>query len=324
MNAAPELSVVLVTADRFATLRRTVRYLRQQEGRERIELLLVGPDATSFDDLEPAAVAGFCAWRTFAVGPIREVERAEAMAIAAARAPVVALLENHVFPAPGWATAILRAHAGPWAAVGCVIRNANPETATSWVEHFFSYGFDDEAAPGGEVSRVSRNNSTFKREVLTAFGDRLPDVLARDGGLLGLLRTQGYRFYLEPRAVLEHLNTSRVGPTLTLRLFSARASAATRARTEGWSGARRALYVAASPLFPLLRVRALWPRLRVHPRRDVLPRIAPLFAVALGVDAVGQAMGFAFGAGDSAERAGRFDLVRLPYVREAERAQFAD
>jgi hypothetical protein len=323
-TASPELSVVLVTGDRFKSLRRTVRHLRQQTVCDRIELLIVGPDETSFRDLEPEAVAGFAGWRTIAAGPMREVERAHAVGILAASAPVVALLENHVYPDPEWAGAILRAHEGPWAAVGSIIRNANPATAASWVEHFFSYGFDDESASGGEVARVSRNNSTFKRALLTALGDRLGDVLARDGGLFEELQGRGHRFYLEPEARMQHLNTSLVGATLTLRWLSARAAAATRARTGNWSRARRLLYVAASPIFPLLRVRALWPRLRSHPARHVLPRIAPLFAVALVVDAFGQALGFALGPGDSAERAGRFDLFREPYLCAADRARFAE
>jgi len=321
---APALTVVLVTADRFATLRRTVRHLHEQDERARIELLLVGPDPTSFRDLEPDAVAGFASCHTFAGGPIREAERALAIGVAAATAPIVALLENHVYPEPGWAGAILRAHQGPWAAVGSIVRNANPATATSWVEHFFSYAFDDETAPGGEVMRVSRNNSTFKRAVLTPFGDRLPNVLARDGGLLEELRGCGGRFYLEPQARLQHLNTSRIWPTLTLRLLSARASAATRWRTGGWSLSRRALYVVGSPSFPLLRLRALWPRLRIHPQRHQFPRIAPLLAVALVIDAFGQALGFALGAGNSAERAGRYDLDRHPYLCAADSARFAE
>jgi len=322
--AVPELAVVLVTADRGATLRRTLRHLREQTACERIELLLVGPDEASFGDLGPSALAGFAGCRTLAVGSIREVERALGAGVAAATAPLVALLENHVYPEPGWAAAILRAHKGPWAAVGSVICNANPTTATSWVEHFLSYGFHDESASGGEVARVSRNNATFKRAVLVNFGDRLPDVLARDGGLLEELQRHGHRFYLEPQARLRHLNLSRLGPMLMLRVLSARAAAATRARTGDWSLARRVLYVAASPTFPLLRLRALWPRLRSHPARQVLLRIVPLLALALLLDAFGQALGFALGAGESAERAGRYDLERQPYLSAADRAFFAE
>jgi hypothetical protein len=82
------------------------------------------------------------------------------------------------------------------------------------------------------------------------------------------------------------------------------------------------LYVAASPLFPLLRVRALWPRLKKPPLRRELPRIAPLLLLALIVDAVGQAAGFALGEGHSALTAGRYDLDREPYLTASDRARF--
>jgi hypothetical protein len=305
-------------------LRRPLRFLRDQTIREHIELVLIGPGESAFDDLDPALVAGFARCLKLAAGPIREVERAFAPGIAAATTPIVALLENHVYPGPGWAEAIVRAHQGPWDVVGCVITNANTATATSQVEHLLSYAFHDEQAPTGEVARVSRNNTTYKRAALTAFGDRLPGLLPRDGGLMEELRGNGARFYRAPEARLAHLNPSRLGSMLSLRWHSARASSSTRARTDKWSPGRRALYVVASPMFPLFRIRALWSRLTAPQLRKALPRVVPLFVLTLLVDAVGQALGFAFGEGDSAVAAGRYDLDREPFLTAADRAEFME
>jgi hypothetical protein len=323
-SSDPGLTVVLVTAKHSATLKRTIRYLSSQTVVDRIELILVGPDEYSLHGFEPSDLGKFHSYRTLIVGKVTEVERAFASGIVAGSAPVVALLENHVYPEPEWGSAIVRAHDGPWAVVGGVVYNANPHTATSWVEHLLSYGFHDETAPTGEVKRVSRNNSTFKRNVLEVFGDRLPDILARDGGLIDELQRRSLRSYREPAARLAHLNLSRVGPMLHLRLLSARAAAATRARAECWPLRRRLIYVAASPLFPLFRMRALWSRLRTGAARSLLPQIGPLLALALVLDAVGQAWGFAFGAGSSAERAGRYDLDREPYLCAADRARYIE
>jgi hypothetical protein len=320
----PQMTVIMATPGRCATLKRPLRFLRDQTIRGHIELVLIGPGQSAFDDLDPALVAGFARCLTLAVGPILEVERAFAPGIAAATAPVVALLENHVYPEPGWAEAIVRAHQGPWAVVGCVISNANVATATSCVEHLLSYAFHDEQAPVGEVARVSRNNTTYKRVALAAFGDRLPDLLPRDGGLMEELRAGGARFYREPQARLAHLNPSLPGSMLRLRLHSARASSSTRARTGRWSPGRRALYLLASPLFPLLRIRALWSRLRAPQLRKALPRVAPLLLLALLVDAFGQALGFALGEGNSAMAAGRYDLDREPYLTASDRAEFME
>jgi hypothetical protein len=320
----PQLAVVLVTPSHGRILRGTLRCLREQTIRDRIEIILVGPEPASFDDLEPAATDGFAATRTVAAGDIVETERALGIGAFAARAPVVALLENHVYPDRDWAAAVLQAHRGPWAAVGSVIDNANPATVTSWVEHLMSYGFHDSSMPGGESARVSRNNLVFKRSVLAAFGERLPDALARDGGLLEEVQRNGARFYREVGARLGHLNVSRLVPMLTLRIYSARARAATRARTEGWEAPKRLLYVLACPAFPLLRLRALLPRLRARSGPPVPGAVWPLLLVTLVFDAFGQAIGFAAGAGRSAARAGHFDLDRHRYLSSADRARFAE
>ena len=250
------------------------------------------------------------------------MERAFVPGIRAATAPLVALLENHVYPERGWAAEIVRAFEGPWSAVGSIITNANTDTATSWVEHLMTYGRHDETARGGEVARIPRNNSAFRRDVLLAFGDGLPDVLARDGGLLDTLRRDGHRFFRETGARMRHLNPSLTRSMLRLRFHSGRASADTRARAEGWSRGRRMLYAVASPAFPLLRLRAMWPGLRAHPARAEMPVIAPLLALALVLDAVAQATGFAFGAGRSAVNAGLYDLDREPHLDAADRARF--
>ena len=57
-----------------------------------------------------------------------------------AHAPIVALAEDHCFPEPGWADALIRAHQGPWAVVGPVVRNANPATIVSWCDFVIGYG----------------------------------------------------------------------------------------------------------------------------------------------------------------------------------------
>jgi hypothetical protein len=172
------------------------------------------------------------------------------------------------------------------------------------------------------VERVSRNNSTFKRNALLAFDDRLDGALQRDGGLMEELRSRGARSFRSPEARLYHLNPSKISAMLHLRVHSARASASTRARLGRWSGARRFLYVLASPLFPLLRLRVLWPRLVRPPVRTRFFRVAPLLLFTLLFDAFGQALGFALGSGRSAAIAARYDLDRAPHLTAADRAEF--
>lgn len=158
--AVPELSVVVVTPHRFAQLRRTVRHLRAQAIRERIELVLVAPDEHALADCEPADVEGFWAVTRLAAGPIANVDRASAQGVRAARAEVVAVVEDHAFVQPGWAEAIVAAHAQPVAAVGSVMLNANPRSALSWVNLLLAYGAWLDPRRAGPVDSVPAHNLT--------------------------------------------------------------------------------------------------------------------------------------------------------------------
>ena len=86
-ESAPHLTVIMATPQRCATLKRPLRFLQKLTNREHIELILLAPEDSSFDDLDPDLVAGFASCRKLAVGPIEEVERAFAPGIAAATAP---------------------------------------------------------------------------------------------------------------------------------------------------------------------------------------------------------------------------------------------
>ena len=87
----PILSILISTPARCATLVRPLRFLKRQTIRDRIELILLAPSETAFDDLDPASIEGYAAVKKLAVGSIATVEECFAPGIEAATAPVVAL-----------------------------------------------------------------------------------------------------------------------------------------------------------------------------------------------------------------------------------------
>lgn len=319
----PAMSVVLVTPDRFATIRRTVRFLRAQTVRPRLELILVGPSGDGLAEHEARELDGFFSVQQLAVGPIDNVDRAAARGIARAAAPIVALVEDHAFPDAGWAEALIDAHRGPWAAVGSVVLNANPESPLSWTNLILAYGFWTEPVTGGETAHVSRHNISFKREVLAEFGDGLEALMGRDGGLLQRLQQRGHRFYLEPAARIYHANPSLLASTVELRFNGGRLYGATRARTENWSATRRLLYVAGSPLIPVMRGRPLFRKV-LAARGPKSAGLYPAFLMGLALDGLGQAVGYALGPGDTARRLADFEVDRLRHVTGRDRAQLSN
>src|SRR5580704_3232009 len=124
------LSVVIATPDNYETIRLTMRHLEAQTSRHLIEIVVVGPAEQS---IRPPAehLQGFHSHQLIAIGTVTSIGRANAAGVRHARAPLVALAEDHCFPEPGWAQALINAHQGPWAVVGPVVRNANPATTVS-------------------------------------------------------------------------------------------------------------------------------------------------------------------------------------------------
>jgi hypothetical protein len=128
----------------------------------------------------------------------------------------------------------------------------------------------------------------------------------------GDLQAKGHRLYLEPAAKTAHLNFARLVPWTPYLVYAGRVFAAARARQ--WSLLRRLLYAGGAPLIPLVR---LW-RIRSEIRRpgrpaDLWPRVLPALVVGLTLDAVGQTLGYALGAGDASQKLFSFEFHRDRY-----------
>ncbi len=320
MSAGPELSVVLACTDSYPTIAATLERLRAQTVRDRIELVVV---ARSKDELAIplAAVAGFFGSEIVEIGAFETIARANVAGVRRAHAPVVALAEDHCFPEPEWAAALLRAHEGPWAAVGPVVANANPASAVSWADYLIGYGPWADPTPSGEAELLPGHNSSYKREVLLAYGDRLEAMLASESVLHMDLRSRGERLYLSADARAAHVNFSRMASWLAVQVHNGRVFGAARARD--WSLARRLFYAAASPLIPIVRcwrgARALL--LPGRPRHE-LPRVLPALALGLALDGVGQMLGYAFGPGRSLGKLADYEFRRIDHVRPEEHRLF--
>lgn len=321
---APALSVVVVTPARFAQLRRTVHALRDQDVAERMELLLVAPDEAALSDRVAADTAGIGAVRVVGVGPIANVDKASAAGVHAARAPVVAIVEDHAFPQPEWARALLEAHAAhPEAvAVGSLMLNANPDRGLSWANLLIAYGEYTDPRRHGAIGTLPGHNVCLKRAaILERYGDRLVDALGRDGTLMEDLAASDRPLVLALRARIAHVNPSRLAPTVRLRVAAGRLYGTRRATAGGWGSARRALYVLGGPLIPFVRLRRLGAEHFGGGRRaDVRGRALPALFLGLVLDAIGQMLGYAMGPGNALDILATFEMDRRQHLVASERA----
>lgn len=310
-GSLPEMSVVIVTPDRYETIRKTMEHLRAQTVKDRLEIVIVAPSAEQLA-LGDSELNDFFQFRVVEVGEIRSIARAHAAGIRQASAPVVVLSEDHSFPEAGWAEALIERHRQPWAVVGPVVRNANPDSLMSWADFLLGYGAWLEPALGGEINYLPGHNSSYKRALLLDYNRELEAMLEAEFVLHGDLQAKGHRLYLEPAAKTAHLNFARLAPWTPYLVHAGRVFAAARARQ--WSLLRRLLYAGGAPLIPLVRLRRIRSEIR-RPGRpaDLWPRVLPALVVGLTLDAVGQVLGYALGAGNASRKLFRFEFHRDRY-----------
>ncbi len=308
-------SVVLVTGDGADHLAGILARLRHQTIAHKLEVIFV----TREEHLEGIAALKpneFGSFKVFA-GDLSTSARGRAMGLHAATAPITILAEDHSFPVhDDWAERIVRHFDDAWAGVGPVVRNANPSTGASCATLLLEYGpFLGRRAPG-PARYIAGHNCAYRTVLLTAYGDRLGEMLESEWRLQNELHAQGHRFLVDPAVQVAHMNYSRVAPSLKLHHLAGRMFAAS--RRTGWTTPRRVAFALAAPLIFAKRfVQTVCEGLGPETRGD-LPRSIPPLGLYLAVSAAGEAMGYLFGTGDRERELAELEYSRWQHVRPSE------
>jgi hypothetical protein len=314
------LSAVLAT-DTWESAAATARHLSRQSRAGEVELVLVArPGEVRIPDTAGASLAAIRLVEE--PDALRGLARARAAGVRAATAPIVVFAETHSFPEPGWADALLRAFDGEdVVAVGPSVVNANPDTLRSWVAILIDYGPWLHPVEPREGCELPGHNSAFRRDALLARGGRLAEALRSDMLLASELWRAGHRVRIEPEARTAHVNVTRPASWTRERVGAGRVFAA--ARCAGWPRGRRAAFAAGAPLIPFVRLRRILADLRrIRPIGAPGRAVLPLLGAGLALSALGEALGYAAGAGRAAAVAEEMELHRLAHVRRAERGRW--
>ncbi len=315
---SPAMSVILATPDRYETIRQTMRHLRVQTAREQLEIVIVGPSVDELA-LEESELVGFAGFQVIAAG-VAPLAEARARGIRAASAPVVVLCEDHSYPDPGWAAALIEAHRGPWAVVGPAVRNANPRSISSWAALFMGFCAWMEPVSAGVTTGVPSHNSAYKRDLLLEYGDQLAQMLEVESLLHHDLQAKGHQLYLEPAAHIYHTNISRFASSMRELFHSGRLFGSARARYHQWTPLRRLIYTGGSPLIPLIGCRRVIQQIRrTNRERQLLPWALPAVLAGLTAHSLGEMPGYALGAGDAAARKSEMETHRDRFLTERDR-----
>jgi hypothetical protein len=244
---AAQMSVVLVTPDRYDTIRKTMEHLQSQTVLDQLEIVIVTPSVANLN-LDDAELTAFSRVRMVEVGEITSTGRAIAAGVREASAPVIAYAEEHSYPAPTWAEALIKAHRGSWAAIGVAITNANPGNMISWASLFTDFGPWVEPVEAGEIKHLPWHHAAYKRALLLEYGPKLEAIMATEGLLHRDLQDRGYRLYLEAAAKTNHVNISLLSSYIMAEFHGARMFAANRAGNTKGAIFRRLLYICRMPV----------------------------------------------------------------------------
>lgn len=322
--ATPALSVVLVTPGGYDEIRTTLRHLVAQTIAPRIELLIVATRPERVQ-LPADVVAAFMSLRFVEVPDLHSLARAKAFAVPHAKAEFIVFAEDHSFPEPGWAEALVDAHARGFGGVAPEMKNGNPDSGLSWVAMFLHFGGNVVPDSGFETDYpAASHNMSYRRDALLALGGDLGRRMLAEVFLHDALRAQGLRLWVEPAAATRHVNISTMSALLRHAWFGGRLYGGLRCSFDGWSMGRRIVYAGGSPLVPLIRMRRAIREIRRagHADRMLPGSLLPMLAI-LVVHAAGEATGYLLGVGGSEPQYSKMEVGRDRFVPAADRTLWA-
>jgi hypothetical protein len=263
-STAPELSVILVVGGQRKRAAAALRSLLEQSIIDRIEILLfdLGPEhSVALPGSDHPRV------RMTRGGPDDFLATARVRGVHAANAPVICFMEEHCEAQLGWAEAIVLAHRGPWAGVGCDFVNGNPNAGTSDKAFRMNYGVYVRPQRGrGLVKRIPGQNSAFKRDVLLRYENQLELMMSADLVLQWKMGLDGNQLFYEPAAKMAHRNENTLRGLCVGVFYWNWCFSNIRAQVFQWSFPFRALRILLSPLIPWVRLVKMFVRiLRLGP-----------------------------------------------------------
>ena len=306
-NSSLLLSAIVVVGPCRTRAQRVINALYAQTVVESIEIIVIdlAPSGTPTLETAPGVRVTYLSRPEMILW-----SRARVEGVQHAQAPIVAFIEDHCFPEPGWAEALIEAHQGPWGAVGYGFTNANPETYMSRACMVNDYGYWLHPARRGQASILPGQNVSYKRDLLLAFGARLELLLTPDFNLQQALSKQNLPMFVESRALAAHENFIRLSALMQAHYAYARLLAARRAEVLSWSRIRRIFYgLAVLPGAPVIAIARLI--LGLRGRASLWPAVMaafPIYVLTRLWAAIGESLGYLLGQGSVERKLHRWEL----------------
>jgi hypothetical protein len=293
----PELSVVVPSVNGWEDLEGCVEALEIDKASVALEVVVV--DRLG-EPLRKRLGSRFPWVKVVCVDRQATIPEMRVAGIDASTAPAVGIIEDHVLVRPGWGRAMLDQLAGGARVVGGSIENAATDTVCDWATFLCEYSHCLPPLPDGPAEWLTGNNVVYARSVLTEQRSVL-DEHKWENRLHDAIKASGTELICRSAIVVDHKKHFTVGSYSVLRYQFSRSYAG--ARSDGWSLPKRLVFGAASVLLPPVLFYRTVSRIRAKGKHmDRLVPSLPYIAVFVVVWAVGEAVGYLAGPGDSLAR----------------------
>jgi len=242
-----ELSVVIVVLESAQRLENCLAALTRQAGAPQFEIIVPWDGTHGPPD---TLQSRFPEVRFLLVEKRRTYAELRAAGIRSAKAPIVAITEDHCLPRENWCAAIVAAHSEPHAAIGGSVEKDTPDGALNWSFYLADYiRYLDPA--DGPSAQLTDCNVTYKRTDL----DAVAEVWQREfheNQVHHALTSRGRSLWISPRIVVRQKRCLTWRTALRDRYAFGRLFAST--RVEGSPLAKRLVMLGSCLLLPALLV----------------------------------------------------------------------
>ena len=295
----PMLSVVVPSVNGWSDLDACLSALERAESCTHTPLEVLVPERCG-SEVRSRVAQRFPSVRLLPVSGTTTIPQMRAMAIDAATAPTVAVIEDHVIVPEQWAQQIVEACRGDVRVVGGALVNAATTRTVDWAAFLCEYSHVLTPRPAGPADWLMGNNTAYDRAVLQECAEvvhagRWENVLHDE------LRRRGIVLWNRPDIVVGHKKHYTVGEYSEQRFLYARAYAADRVQSSSLPS--RLAYGAAALALPvLLYARITWRVWRSGAHRGELLQSLPLLALFVSAWGLGEVSGAWFGDGGAMAR----------------------
>lgn len=291
----PPISIAVSTGQGWPLIERFVRSFETAAARVGGEVVIA--DGSGEPPPPSGALAPTTTWVSLSRSSVFQLRP---HAIAATRAPIVALTEDHCTVSEDWAEAMLAAHADNPATpiIGGAVDNAAVERTADWACYFVVQARCLPPVVAEPRDRLNHANISYKRHALehtTEFGD-LGMLDALQQAATAEETNGGPSARIDPRPIVYH-DQSLATERFIAENFHAGRTYGAFVRARG--GPRRWLRLVATPAMPAARIIWVANHGARSKHRSKLASALPLCLVLLYSQAAGQVVGLLTGPGNS-------------------------